>query len=136
MSDAIQPGKSPLEYLAEAERRFAARSNRDGSKRVWQAFLAAAAPLAAQRGLPCGNVEEFNEVMRALGQENGDAREFRSVMTVAAGFLDNSREVEEEGNFDLSLYHWADEEFPWRRKRARKCLDYLISHSPKGVKSL
>ena len=136
MSDAIQPGKSPLEYLAEAERRFAARSNRAGSKRVWQAFLAAAAPLAAQRGLPCGNLEEFKEVMRALGQENGDAREFRSVTTVAEGFLNNSLEVGENGNFYLELYHWPDEEFPWRRKRARKCLDYLVSHSLKGVKSL
>ena len=109
---------------------------RTGSRRVWQAFLAAAAPLAAQRGLPCGNLDEFKELMWALRQENGDAREFRSVMTVAEGFLNNSLEVGENGNFYLELYHWPDEEFPWRRKRARNCLDYLISHSPKGVKSL
>lgn len=138
MSDAIQPGKSPLEYLAEAERRFAARSNRDGSWRVWQAFLAAAAPLAAQRGLPCGNLDEFKEVMQALGQENGDAREMRYVASLAEGFLDNSREVGEDGNYDLELYHWPDEEFPWHRKAAKRDLDYLlsISKAPKGVKSL
>lgn len=138
MSDAIQPGKSPLEYLAEAERRFAARSNRDGSRRVWQAFLAAAAPLAAQRGLPCGNLDEFREVMQALGQENGDAREMRYVASLAEGFLNNSMEVGEGGNFDLELYHWPDEEFPWHRKRAKRDLDYLlsISKAPKGVKSL
>ena len=134
MSDAIKPGKSPLEYLAEAERRFAARSNRAGCQRVWQAFLAAAAPLAAQRGLPCGNLNEFKEVMRALGQENGDSREMRYMMNTAEGFLDNSMEVGENGNFDLELYHWAEEEFPRHRKWAKKWLDYLISHSPKGAK--
>lgn len=136
MSDAIQPGKSPLEYLAEAERRFAARSNRDGSRRVWQAFLAAATPLAAQRGLPCGNVDEFNELMWALREENGNSREFLHLTTVAEGFLNNSREVGEDGNFDLELYHWPDEEFPWHRKAAKRYLDYLlsISRAQKGVK--
>ena len=133
MSAEPQHAKTPQEYLAEADRRFDAGDKRTGSKCVWLAVQTALAALAAQRGAPLRNDDDAFKLVVELNREDGNTREPIGGYSVAQGFQDNSREVWEEDNFDLSLYHWDDDGFELARPLAAKFVNYLVKKSEKDA---
>lgn len=133
MSATSQPAKTPQEYMAEADRRFDAGDKRQGSKCVWMAVQTALAAVAEQRGLLCCDEDDVFRLVVALDQEDGYTRQQIGSYAVAQGFLDNSREVWEEDNYDLSLYHWNDDAFEMSRPIAAEFVDYLIKKAGKDT---
>ncbi len=132
---AIPQGrKTPREYLYEAEKRFYAGDKKEGSKYTWLATLTAIAAIAEQRGLPCRNYDEARNVVRALKDGGDSALEYGGGMSVAQGFLDNAQ-IPRDEEYDLSLYHWDDEEFAAYRPEAEEFIDYLsgkVAGAPAG----
>lgn len=126
MKAGPQPAKGPQEYLAEADRYFYAGDQRAGSKCVWLAVHTALAAVAARRGHPFRNDDDAFRLVVELNREDGDTREPIGGYSIAQGFQDNSLEVWEEDNFDLSLYHWDEDGFELARPLAAKFVDYLV----------
>ena len=129
-----QYDKTPREYLEEADRQFDAGNKREGSKRVWQAVQTAIAAVAAQRGLSCLDDDDVFRLVVALDKEDGNTRQQIGSYGVAEGFRDNSREVWEEDNYDLSLYHWDEDGFEMARPIAVEFVEYLVKKVEKDAK--
>ena len=133
MSAEPQYAKTPQECLEEADRLFDAGNKREGSKLVWQAVKTALAAIAEQRGLPLHNNDDELSLIVALDKEDGHTREHIGNYLVSEGFHDNSREVWEEDNYDLSLYYWDDDEFEMYRPLAAKLVRYLVAKTGKDA---
>ncbi len=133
MSAEPQYAKTPQECLEEADRLFDAGNKREGSKLVWQAVKTALAAIADQRGLPLRNNDDAFSLAVILDKEDGYTREHIGNYAVSEGFHDNSREVWEEDNYDLSLYYWDDLEFTVYRPIAAKFVHYLLAKADKGT---
>ena len=131
MSAEPQYAKTPQECLEEADRLFDAGNKREGSKFVWQAVKTAIATIAEQRGLPCRNDDDAFNVVLILDKEEGHTREQIGKYAVSEGFRENSREVWEEDNYDISLYYWDDLEFTVYRPITAKFVRYLVAKAGK-----
>ena len=123
---------TPHEYMEKANRHFEVGDKRQGSKCVWLAVWNALAAIAEQRGLPFRDEKDAFELVVKLDREDGYTREVIENYAVAEEFLDNSREVWEETNFDLSLYHWNDE-FEMCLPIAEEIVDYLVKKAGKDA---
>ena len=124
---------TPHEYMEKANRHFDAGEKRLGSKCVWLAVWNALAAIAGQRGLPFRDEKDAFELVVKLDREDGYTREQIGNYAVAEEFLDNSREVWEETNFDLSLYHWDDDGFEMCLPIAEEFVDYLVKKAGKDA---
>ena len=133
MSAEPQYAKTPQECLEEADRLFDAGNKREGSKFVWRAVKTAIAAIAEQRGLPCRNDDDAFNLVVILNREDGNTREPIARYGISQGFRENSREVWEEDNYDLSLYYWDDLEFTVYRPIAAKFVRYLIAKAGKDA---
>ena len=133
MSAEPQHVKTPQECLEEADRLFDAGNKREGSKRVWQAVMTALTAVAEQRGLPLRDDDDELSLVVALDKEDGHTREHIGNYLVSDGFRQNSREVWEEDNYDLSLYHWDDDEFEMYRPLSAKLVRYLVAKAGKDA---
>ena len=133
MSAEPKHAKTPQECLAEADRLFDAGNKREGSKFVWQAVKTAIAAIAEQRGLPCRNDDDAFNIVLVLDKEEGHTREQIGKYAVSEGFRENSREVWEEDNFDISLYYWDDDEFEIYRPIVAKFVGYLVAKAGKDA---
>ena len=122
---------TPHEYMEKANRHFEVGEKRQGSKCVWLAVWNALAAIAEQRGLPFRDEKDAFELVVKLDREDGYTREQIGNYAVAEGFRDNSREVWEETNFDLSLYHWSDDGFEMCLPVAEEFVDYLVKKTGK-----
>lgn len=121
-----QKKDSSGQLLRDSDAAFAAGDRRKGAYLVWEATLAALAPLAEIQGFPCNNREEALAFIRHLDgiDENGRVQEhlgYPSYPANYAAFLVNSCFLEQaEGiHQEQSEFQWGDEEFEIHRKTAK-----------------
>ena len=133
MSAEPQYAKTPQECLDEADRLFDAGNKREGSKRVWQAVKTALAAIAKQRGVSLRNDDDAFSLVVILDKEDGSTRQQIGNYAISEGFRDNSREVWEEDNYDLSLYYWDEDEFEIYRPIVAGFVGYLVAKAGKDA---
>ena len=80
---ATMPPQTPEQYLAAADRAFAAGEHDDGSELLYQSVVCALTQLAADYGRPCATKAELKAFAAWLDEKHGDddgrhARSFRT----------------------------------------------------------
>ena len=74
--------QTPEQYLAAADREFAAGNHDDGSELLYQSVVCALMQLAADYGRPCGTRAELNAFAGWLDEKHaGDGRHARKLRT-------------------------------------------------------
>ena len=74
--------QTPEQYLAAADREFAAGNHDDGSELLYQSVVCALTQLAADYGRPCGTRAELNAFAGWLDEKHaGDGRHARKLRT-------------------------------------------------------
>ena len=84
--------KSPNDYLAAADREFAAGNHDEGSILLTQSVHCALAQLAKEAGKPAGTRDELREFAKWLDEQHGYSDGWHAQRLLAAnGFDDNAR---------------------------------------------
>ena len=74
--------QTPEQYLAAADREFAAGNHDDGSELLYQSVVCALTQLAADYGRPCGTRADLNAFAGWLDEKHaGDGRHARKLRT-------------------------------------------------------
>lgn len=83
--------KTPEEYLAAADREFAAGNYDEGSELLYQSVVCALTQLAAAYGQPSGTRAELNAFADWLDEKHGLDRWHSLKMVSALNFHDNAK---------------------------------------------
>ena len=83
--------QTPEQYLAAADREFAAGNHDDGSELLYQSVVCALMQLAADYGRPCGTRAELNAFAGWLDEKRGLDRWHTLKMVSALNFHDNAK---------------------------------------------
>ena len=119
---ATMPLKTPEQYLAAADRAFAAGEHDDGSELLYQSVVCALSQLAADYGRPCATREELRAFARWLDEKHGLDRWHARDLMVALTFHDNAK------------YHFMPpDELDLGRPLVQEFVATLLSYQQKGA---
>ena len=114
--------KTPEDYLAAADREFAAGNHDEGSELLYQSVVCALTQLAAAYGQPSGTRAELNAFADWLDEKHGLDRWHAQELMVALAFHDNAK------------YHFMPpDDFDLGRPLVQEFVAVLLSYQQKGA---